>query len=131
MRSRVPPEARALLTWAAPADTWRPAHPGVTATSAVNRDGHRVRFLHNWSWGPVTVPVPEPLRDALSGEAYEEAVPLGPRDVKVLRSQRACGGSPAGHQEVVDQQGEPGLTGQPGPRAGQEGAGRQQPHHER
>jgi beta-galactosidase len=78
--------ARALFAWAAPADAWRPAHPSVTATSAVSRDGRRVRFLHNWSWDQVSVPVPGTVRDVLSGEAYADAVPLGPWDVKVLRA---------------------------------------------
>jgi beta-galactosidase len=65
----------------------RPAHPSVTASSATARDGRRVRFLHNWSWEEVSVPVPTALRDALSGTVHADAVPLGPWDVKVLREE--------------------------------------------
>ncbi|MDN3026939.1 beta-galactosidase [Streptomyces sp. S.PB5] len=80
-----PSFARALLAWAAPADAWRPNHPSVTSTTAAARDGRRVRFLHNWSWETVSVPVPGGMRDAVSGAVYGEAVELGPWDVKVLQ----------------------------------------------
>ncbi|CAM5680938.1 hypothetical protein SALBM311S_05864 [Streptomyces alboniger] len=76
--------ARALFAWAAPADPWRPSHPSVTSASATARDGRRVRFLHNWSWQPASVPVPRPVRDVLSDTEYAQEVPLGPWDVKVL-----------------------------------------------
>ncbi|WSQ07376.1 beta-galactosidase [Streptomyces sp. NBC_01231] len=76
--------ARALFAWAAPADPWRPSHPSVTSASATARDGRRVRFLHNWSWEPASVPVPSAVRDVLSGTEYAQEVPLGPWDVKVL-----------------------------------------------
>ncbi|MFC8429563.1 beta-galactosidase [Streptomyces sp. NPDC057253] len=78
-----PAFARALFDWAAP-DPWRPGHPSVTATSATARDGRRVRFLHNWSWDEVTVPVPEPVRDVLTDTTHPQEVALGPWDVKVL-----------------------------------------------
>lgn len=78
-----PAFARALFEWTTPT-TWRPAHPSVTASSATARDGRRVRFLHNWSWATVSVPVPAPLRDALTDEVHTDEVPLGPWDVKVL-----------------------------------------------
>jgi beta-galactosidase len=80
-----PAFARALLTWAAPADPWRPSLPTVTSTSAGARDGSRVRFLHNWSWETVSVPVPAAVRDVVSGVVYEEGIELGPWDVKVVR----------------------------------------------
>ncbi|MCD7442455.1 beta-galactosidase [Streptomyces lincolnensis] len=84
-----PEFAEALLRWAAETEgAWRPGHPSVTATSATARDGRRVRFLHNWSWEPVSVPVPRPLRDALSDTAYADEVPLGPWDVKVLTEEQ-------------------------------------------
>ncbi|MET9762497.1 beta-galactosidase [Streptomyces sp. NPDC006372] len=79
--------ARALFDRYAPDGSWRPAHPSVTATSAAARDGRRVRFLHNWSWEEVSVPVPAAVRDVLSDTVYAEAVPLGPWDVKVLRDE--------------------------------------------
>ncbi|MEU2540608.1 beta-galactosidase [Streptomyces iakyrus] len=80
-----PAFARALFDRYAPDGAWRPAHPSVTATLATARDGRRVRFLHNWSWQEVSVPVPTALRDVLSDAVYADAVPLGPWDVKVLR----------------------------------------------
>ncbi|MFI7018567.1 beta-galactosidase [Streptomyces sp. NPDC050164] len=79
--------ARALFDRYAPEDAWRPTHPSVTATSATARDGRRVRFLHNWSWEEVSVPVPTALRDVLSETGYGDLVPLGPWDVKVLREE--------------------------------------------
>ncbi len=56
-------------------------------TSATARDGRRVRFLHNWSWDEVTVPVPAAVRDVLSETVYGDTVPLGPWDVKVLQDE--------------------------------------------
>jgi beta-galactosidase len=47
-----------------------------------------VRFLHNWSWDEVSVPVPAAVRDVLSGAVHPEAVPLRPWDVKVLQEER-------------------------------------------
>jgi beta-galactosidase len=82
-----PAFAKALLNWASPPGTRHPELPSVTSTTATARDGRRVRFLHNWSWDPVSVPVPAPLRDALSDAVYDDAVPLGPWDVKVLEEQ--------------------------------------------
>ena len=76
--------ARALFEWAAPADPWRPSHPSVTSASATARDGRRVRFLHNWSSEPASVPVPTAVREVLADTPYEREVPLGPWDVKVL-----------------------------------------------
>ncbi|MET9681670.1 beta-galactosidase [Streptomyces coeruleorubidus] len=81
--------ARALFDRYAPEGAWHPAHPSVTATSATARDGRRVRFLHNWSWEEVSVPVPTALRDALSDTVYGDAVPLGPWDVKLLLEEPA------------------------------------------
>ncbi|MDF3148393.1 Beta-galactosidase C-terminal domain, partial [Streptomyces sp. T21Q-yed] len=83
-----PAFAKALLQWAAPADDpWRPGHPSITSTTAASRDGRRVRFLHNWSWEQVTVPVPQGVRDVLSGAVHAAEVPLGPWDVKVLQDE--------------------------------------------
>ncbi|WP_406440137.1 beta-galactosidase [Streptomyces sp. NBC_01613] len=83
-----PAFARALFNWAAPTDTWRPSHPSVTSTTATARDGRRVRFLHNWSWDEVSVPVPGTARDVLSEAVYDDAVPLSPWDVKILTEER-------------------------------------------
>ncbi|MCX4562855.1 beta-galactosidase [Streptomyces phaeochromogenes] len=84
-----PEFARALLRRAAPAGLPSPAHPSVTSTRATARDGRRVRFLHNWSWEPVEIVLPTPVRDALTGTSYapDEAIPLGAWDVKVLQEE--------------------------------------------
>ncbi|WP_329054292.1 beta-galactosidase [Streptomyces violaceus] len=79
--------ARALFDRYAPDSAWRPAHPSVTVTSATARDGRRVRFLHNWSWDEVSVPVPAAVRDVLSETVHGDTVPLGPWDVKVLQDE--------------------------------------------
>jgi beta-galactosidase len=80
--------ARALLRWAAPAgdDGWRPPADSVTSTSAWARSGQRLRFLHNWSWRTVSVPVPSAVRDVLTGAqlAERDEISLGPWDVRVL-----------------------------------------------
>ncbi|MFG2793424.1 beta-galactosidase [Streptomyces sp. NPDC048419] len=79
-----PTFARALLNWTAPNGAWHAPHPSVTSTTATSRDGRRVRFLHNWSWETVSVPLPEPVRDVLSEAVHEDTVTLGPWDVKIL-----------------------------------------------
>ncbi|MHC5257669.1 beta-galactosidase [Streptomyces sp. UC4497] len=81
-----PAFGQALFNWAAPAGAWGRLHPSVTATSATARDGRRVRFLHNWSWNPVSVQLPTATEDVLASLTYEadESVELGPWDVKVL-----------------------------------------------
>jgi beta-galactosidase len=80
--------ARAVLRWAAPAgdDGWRPPADSVTSTSAWARSGQRLRFLHNWSWRTVSVPVPSAVRDVLTGAqlAERDEISLGPWDVRVL-----------------------------------------------
>ena len=87
-----PSFAKALLQWATPsAGTWHPTHPSVTSTSARSRDGRRIRFLHNWSWDPVTVAVPAAVRDVLTGTVHATEVPLGPWDVKVLQERYGGG----------------------------------------
>ncbi|MFF4838087.1 beta-galactosidase [Streptomyces sp. NPDC001315] len=81
-----PAFGEALFNWAAPQGAWGRPHPSVTATSATARDGRRVRFLHNWSWNPVSVTLPAAAKDALTPTVYEAggSVELGPWDVKVL-----------------------------------------------
>ena len=61
-----PALAEALFRWLVPGREGIP--PSVTITSATAPDGRKVRFVHNWSWHPVTV-----------GE-----LELGPWDVRVL-----------------------------------------------
>ncbi|KQQ07402.1 beta-galactosidase [Rathayibacter sp. Leaf296] len=85
--------ARALMEWAvskssAVSTPWRAASPSQTVTSATNRHGERVRFVHNWSWEPSTFALPEAVEDVLSGEASSagDVLELGPWDVRVLVS---------------------------------------------
>ncbi|WNB84347.1 beta-galactosidase trimerization domain-containing protein [Cellulomonas sp. ATA003] len=83
-----PAFARALLSWLVPLDDdWRRiAVQPVTVLSATTRQGRRVRFVHNWSWEPTSVPAPSAVTDAVSGVALiaGDAVALGAWDVKVL-----------------------------------------------
>jgi beta-galactosidase len=87
--------ARALLRWAAPAvdDAWHVPDESVTSTSGTSASGHRLRFLHNWSWRTVTLPVPSAARDVVSGErlAASDELELGPWDVRVLVEVSATG----------------------------------------
>lgn len=80
--------ARELMRWAAPAaaDDWRSTDPHVTATSARSREGRTVRFLHNWSWEVIVLPVPRTVDDVLTGDHYlrDDTITLGPWDVRVL-----------------------------------------------
>ncbi|WP_430790811.1 beta-galactosidase [Actinoplanes sp. G11-F43] len=82
--------ARDLFAWAVgvsgPAGGWRTDVPELTVMSAVNGDGARVRFVHNWSWNEREFTVPVACSDVLgdAGIAAGETVRLGPWDVRVL-----------------------------------------------
>jgi beta-galactosidase len=85
--------AAALAAWASPAgasDPWLETPPSVTCTSARNRNGQLLRFIHNWSWEEVSLAVPVPVKDVLSDArlAASERLTLGPWDVKVLLEDR-------------------------------------------
>ncbi|MDX3233334.1 beta-galactosidase [Streptomyces sp. ME19-01-6] len=86
-----PDFAAALFRWAAPVDVWRAAHPSVTSTTATSRDGRLVRFVHNWSWDRVSVSLPAPARDVLTGEEHAagDEVVLDAWDVRVYQQQEA------------------------------------------
>ena len=57
----------------------------MTVNSATNRDGQRIHVVHNWSWQPATVSLPEPMVDALDAAAAPvEEISLGAWDVQVL-----------------------------------------------
>ena len=88
-----PALARALMAWVvdnaagAPEKTpWRRATPTQTVTSATNRHGERVRFIHNWSWEPSSFLLPCRVTDAATEEKLAEgtSLELGPWDVRVL-----------------------------------------------
>jgi beta-galactosidase len=85
--------AQTLLAWtvahapsAKSATPWRPAAPTQTVTSATNRHGQKVRFVHNWSWEPSVFPLPAAVVDAVSGVELgaETKLELGAWDVRVL-----------------------------------------------
>lgn len=81
--------AKALAGWLRPelgTDGWRQRPESVTVTSARSRDGSRLRFVHNWSWQPVSFPAPCRLHDVLSGGSVEAGsdLALGAWDVRVL-----------------------------------------------
>ncbi len=83
------PLAAALAAWAGPAaagDPWLELPASVTCTSARNRYGQRLRFVHNWSWEDAGLCVPVPVTDVLGGGelAATDGLTLGPWDVKVL-----------------------------------------------
>jgi beta-galactosidase len=83
------PLAAALAAWASPAGasgSWPETPPSVTCTSAQNRNGQLLRFIHNWSGEEASLPIPVPVKDVLSDIrlAAGDRLTLGPWDVKVL-----------------------------------------------
>lgn len=82
--------AQALAGWLVgddrAADHWRERPESVTVTSARDRDGRRLRFVHNWSWEPATLPLPVDARDVTTGEVLSSgsSLRLGAWDVRVL-----------------------------------------------
>jgi beta-galactosidase len=82
--------ARDLLRWSVGRSgrprPWHAEHPSVTITSAINRHGSRLRFVHNWSWDDVTLTMPSAATDVLSGAVLETGshLRLGPWDVRIF-----------------------------------------------
>ncbi|MGF3056417.1 beta-galactosidase [Microbacterium sp. YY-01] len=58
----------------------------LTTHSAVNADGRRVWFVHNWSWNTVSVPLERAVVDAIDGEERDagDTLELQAWDVRVL-----------------------------------------------
>ena len=55
--------ARAILEWAAgDDDPWRRLNDGTVTVTSAKVDGGHLRVLHNWSWDPVAVKLPEAAR---------------------------------------------------------------------
>jgi beta-galactosidase len=82
-----PALAADLVRWLAPESgrDWAGLPPSVTLRSATNRHGERVHVLHNWSWDPASVPLPQPMLDVLDAQAEPVSeLRLGPWDVQVL-----------------------------------------------
>ncbi|WP_223190841.1 beta-galactosidase [Nonomuraea terrae] len=77
----------ALFRWLIPGvRPWGALPAGVTVTGATARDGRRVRFVHHWSWEPVTIAAPVAVYDVLNGTEHTAGAELrlGPWDVRVL-----------------------------------------------
>jgi beta-galactosidase len=82
-----PALAADLARWVAPQqqEGWSELPESVTVNSATNRDGQRIHVVHNWSWEPVTLTLPQPLTDILDEESQPvQEIALGPWDVRVL-----------------------------------------------
>ena len=76
-----------LLRWLAPRlpEPWGPLPESVTVSSATNRDGQRIHVIHNWSWQPATVSLPQPMIDVLDPASTPvPEIRLGAWDVQVL-----------------------------------------------
>jgi beta-galactosidase len=58
----------------------------VTAAGATAPDGRRLRVVHNWSWDAVRLPLPQPMRDVLTGTDYDagEEISLTRWDVRIF-----------------------------------------------
>jgi len=83
--------AQAIVQWAVPGDDpWRALNQGsTTVTSATVSGGRRLHVVHQWSWTPKQITLPEAVTDALAPDVQLPAgsvVDLGPWDVKVLVS---------------------------------------------
>jgi beta-galactosidase len=80
--------ARHLMTWLVPErrDGWHDLPPSVTVTGATAPDGRRIRFVHNWSFTPAVVRVPEAVADCLGDARFAagEDLHLAAWDVRVL-----------------------------------------------
>ena len=79
--------ATALFHWLIPGAgraQWRkPASVTITSATAGDR---RLHFVHNWSWEPVTIRIPTPVRDLLSASEHDlgQDVSLSAWDVRVF-----------------------------------------------
>lgn len=83
--------ATALMEWAvgvgsAGLSDWRPSAPSQTVTSATNRAGERIRFVHNWAWEESSFELPAAVTDLISGASFAagDTVQLGAWDVRIF-----------------------------------------------
>lgn len=88
--------AAALMSWAvkvcaAESTKWRPSAPSQTVTSATNRLGERIHFVHNWAWDASSYKLPAAVTDLIGGAslAAGDSVELGAWDVRVFAEQSA------------------------------------------
>jgi len=88
-----PALSKALAQWIVPSlDSWQRLTKGsVTVSSATLGDGRKLRVVHNWSWQPVTVHLPESATELSHDEALLPGgtlIDLGAWDVRIfLQSQ--------------------------------------------
>ncbi|HZA30979.1 MAG TPA: beta-galactosidase [Propionibacteriaceae bacterium] len=76
-----------LARWLSPVQnqSWGSLPPSVTVNSATNGAGERIHVVHNWSWTPVHLILPQNMTDLLGGgEAPTSDLELGAWDVRVL-----------------------------------------------
>jgi beta-galactosidase len=81
------PLAVALARWLRPSpDPWEHRPATVTATSARNSAGRRLRFVSNWSWEPTSLTLPVGAKDVLLGSdlTVGDDLVLEGWDVRVL-----------------------------------------------
>jgi beta-galactosidase len=80
--------AAALFRWLVPPGEagWRAVPASVTVTGATARDGRHLRFVHNWSWEPATLRLPNAVHDPLGDTDHDAGteVTLGAWDVRVF-----------------------------------------------
>jgi beta-galactosidase len=76
-----------LARWLSPVQnqSWGSLPPSVTVNSATNGAGERIHVIHNWSWTPVHLILPQNMTDLLAdAEAPTSDLELGAWDVRVL-----------------------------------------------
>jgi beta-galactosidase len=76
-----------LIRWLAPGQerAWGPLPESVTIHSATNAAGERIHVVHNWSWTPVQLALPQSMTNILAeSDAGTTDLELGPWDVQVL-----------------------------------------------
>jgi beta-galactosidase len=82
-----PALAADLVRWLAPVrdPLWSALPPSVTVNSATNADGERIHVVHNWSWTPVQLTLPQDMTDVLAeSEQRTTHLELSSWDVRVL-----------------------------------------------
>jgi beta-galactosidase len=64
---------------------WDTLPESVTVHSATNAAGQRIHVIHNWSWTPAQLSLPQDMTDILAeSDAPTREVELGSWDVRIL-----------------------------------------------
>jgi beta-galactosidase len=82
-----PALAADLIRWLAPTpeQAWAALPESVTVHSATNAAGERIHVVHNWSWTPVQLALPQDMTNILAeNDVRTRDLELGPWDVQVL-----------------------------------------------